>query len=127
MADAAPWQCQEDTEEEVDQEEKMMDQEYMYGKEKEEVHKSRGSARRMVRKVLFFFVASLSLTVVYYILFALLFSTETERRLERENEMFERELPLLQEKEALLSDVIECCVFLHSETLPHLVVKLFER
>ena len=85
----------------------MMDQEYMYGKEKEEVRKSRGSARRMVRKVLFFFVASLSLTVVYYILFALLFSTETERRLERENEMFERELPLLQEKEALLADVIE--------------------
>lgn len=63
--------------------------------------------KKMVRRVLLFFVASLSLTVVYYVLFALVFSTEAEKRLERENEMFQRELPQLQQKEALLADVIE--------------------
>ena len=61
----------------------------------------------MVRRVLLFFVASLSLTVVYYVLFSLVFSTEAEKRLERENDMFQRELPQLQQKEALLADVIE--------------------
>lgn len=62
----------------------------------------------MVRRVLLFFVASLSLTVVYYVLFSLVFSTEAEKRLERENDMFQRELPQLQQKEALLADVIGC-------------------
>lgn len=61
----------------------------------------------MVRRVLLFFVASLSLTVVYYVLFSLVFSTEAEKRLERENDMLQRELPQLQQKEALLADVIE--------------------
>ncbi len=63
--------------------------------------------KKIVRRALLFFVASLSLTVVYYVLFSLVFSTEAEKRLERENEMFQRELPQLQQKEALLADVIE--------------------
>lgn len=63
--------------------------------------------KKAVRRVLLFFVASLSLTVVYYVLFSLVFSTEAEKRLERENEMFQRELPQLQQKESLLADVIE--------------------
>ena len=65
------------------------------------------SIKKMVRRVLLFFVASLSLTVVYYVLFSLVFSTEAEKRLERENDMLQRELPQLQQKEALLADVIE--------------------
>ena len=65
------------------------------------------SIKKIVRRALLFFVASLSLTVVYYVLFSLFFSTEAEKRLERENEMFQRELPQLQQKEALLADVIE--------------------
>lgn len=85
----------------------MMDQEHIYGNEKGDDRKSHSTIKKKVRKVLFFFIGSLSLTLVYYALFALFFSTETERRLERENQMFEQELPLLQEKEALLADVIE--------------------
>ena len=85
----------------------MMDKEHMNDKDISAAGKPHKSVRKRVRRVLFFFVGSLSLTVVYYALFALFFSTETERRLERENEMFERELPLLQEKEALLADVID--------------------
>ena len=69
--------------------------------------KQKISIKKIVRRTLLFFVASLSLTVIYYVLFALFFSTETEMRLEYENEMFERELPELQQKESLLADVIE--------------------
>ena len=53
-----------------------------------------------------FFLASLSIAVVYYIVFALIFSTDTESRLERENQMLEDMLPELEQKEALLSDVV---------------------
>lgn len=78
----------------------MMDGEYIYGQKKT-------SLRKKIRRVFLLFIASLSLTLVYYAVFALLFSTEAESRLERENAVFERELPLLQQKEELLSDVLE--------------------
>ena len=84
----------------------MMDSENIYDNDTRP-RKPKVPLRKMVRRVLLLFIASLSLTVVYYALFALFFSTETEMRLERENEIFEREFPLLQQKEALLSDVIE--------------------
>ena len=84
-----------------------MNEEYIYDKNDVRFRKPKVSLRKRIRRVVLFFVGSLSLTVVYYILFALFFSTETENRLERENEMFEREMPQLQQKEALLSDVIE--------------------
>ena len=78
----------------------MMDDGYIYGQKKT-------SLRKRIRRVLLLFIASLSLTLVYYAVFALFFSTEAENRLERENAMFERELPVLQQKEELLSDVLE--------------------
>lgn len=80
---------------------------YIYDKNEARFRKFRTPIRKKVRRAVFLFIASLSLTVLYYILFALVFSTETERRLERENEMYERELPVLQQKEALVADVLE--------------------
>ena len=59
------------------------------------------------RKILVFFVVTLSLAVIYYILFALVFSTEEERRLKLENRLYEQEYPQLAEKEMLLADVVE--------------------
>jgi hypothetical protein len=47
------------------------------------------------------------MTVLYYVVFAMIFSTDEEQRLKDENRMFEREFPALEEKEALLSDVID--------------------
>jgi hypothetical protein len=47
------------------------------------------------------------MTVLYYVVFALVFSTETERRLKAEIDMYEREMPELERKERLLSDVVE--------------------
>ena len=84
----------------------MIEGENIYGKNVRS-DRPKMPVRKRIRRAILLFVASLSLTVVYYVLFALFFSTETELRLEHENEMFERELPLLQQKEALLSDVIE--------------------
>jgi hypothetical protein len=104
VGDSSSWKRQEGSQEE---EEKVMDQKFVNGEKKDDVRKTHLALRRRIRKVFFFFVGSLSLTVVYYVIFAMFFSTETESRLERENEIFERELPLLQEKEALLADVVE--------------------
>lgn len=54
-----------------------------------------------------FFVVTLSLALVYYIIFALVFSTDTEQRLKNENRMYAREFPELERKEELISEVIE--------------------
>ncbi len=69
--------------------------------------KERPSVWAIFRKILVFFVVTLSLAVIYYILFALLFSTEEERRLKLENRLYEQEYPQLAEKEMLLADVVE--------------------
>lgn len=69
--------------------------------------KARTSAWTRVRRGLIFFAASLSMAVLYYVIFALVFSTDEEKRLRTENKAYESELPELEEKERLLSDVVE--------------------
>lgn len=69
--------------------------------------KERPSVWKIIRKILVFFVASISLAIVYYVLFALVFSTEEERRLKIENKLYEQEFPQLAQKEMLLADVVE--------------------
>lgn len=85
----------------------MMDGGYIFDNKDAKFRKFKTPLRKRIRRVIWLFVASLSLTVVYYILFAFFFSTETELRLERENEMLAAELPALYEKEELLADVVE--------------------
>jgi murein DD-endopeptidase MepM/ murein hydrolase activator NlpD len=85
----------------------MMDGGYIYDNEHVKFRKMRTPVKKRIRRVILLFLASLSLAVVYYVVFALLFSTEEEKRLQRENEMFERELPQLQQKQILLADVLE--------------------
>ena len=60
-----------------------------------------------VRKAFSLLVASLSMAVLYYIIFALVFSTDQERSLKQENRMYEREFPALEEKGRMLTDVVE--------------------
>ena len=62
---------------------------------------------RILRKVLVYLIGSLSMAVLYYLIFALIFSTDTERMLRRENRMYEQEYPELARKEKLIADVIE--------------------
>lgn len=69
--------------------------------------KERPSVWKIIRKILVFFIVSVSLAIVYYVLFALVFSTEEERRLKLENKLYEQEYPQLAQKEMLLADVVE--------------------
>lgn len=84
-----------------------MASEYTYDKDKVGFRKARPSVWKWFRRGVLFLVATLSMTVLYYVVFALVFSTETERRLKAEIDMYEREMPELERKERLLSDVVE--------------------
>ena len=57
--------------------------------------------------VLRYVVATVSISIVFYIIFALVFSTQEEKRLQRENAMYAKLYPVLKEKERLVGDVIE--------------------
>ena len=69
--------------------------------------KERPSVWKIIRKILMFFVVTISLAIVYYVFFALVFSTEEERRLKIENRLYEQEYPQMAQKEMLLADVVE--------------------
>jgi murein DD-endopeptidase MepM/ murein hydrolase activator NlpD len=83
-----------------------MNEDYVFDKDNVRFRKDRNSFRKIVKRIVTFFLASLSIALVYYVLFALVFDTDTESRLERENEMLEAMLPELEQKENLLSDVV---------------------
>ena len=69
--------------------------------------KEKASVWTVICRILMFFVATVSLAIVYYILFALVFSTEEERALKQENRLYEQEYPEKARKEALLADDVE--------------------
>ena len=69
--------------------------------------KARTTLWNLLRKLLVFLVASLSMAVLYYVVFSLVFSTDQERRLRNENRMYEREFAAMEEKERLLAEVVE--------------------
>lgn len=80
---------------------------YIFDKDNIRFRKSKTSVWAVIRKILMFFVASLSMAVLYYIIFALIFSTDEEKRLRRENRMYAQEYPEFERKEQMLSDVVE--------------------
>ena len=84
-----------------------MSSQYIFDKDDIKFRKKRTSVWAVVRRILVFFVATASMAVLYYLVFALFFSTEQQQRLRDENRMYEREYPELQRKEQLISDVIE--------------------
>ena len=69
--------------------------------------KAKTSGWVILRRILIGLLASLSMAVLYYILFAMVFSTDEEKRLRQENRAYAEGLPTLEEKERLLSDVVE--------------------
>lgn len=79
---------------------------YIYDKNEFRFKKARTSVWAVIRKILVFFVITIALAFLYYVLFALVFSTDTEQRLKDENRMYALEYPELEQKEELLSDVI---------------------
>lgn len=84
----------------------MGEERYVYDKDGIRFRKERVSVGKIARRCLAFFMASVSIAVLYYVVFALVFNTDTERRLKRDNKMLEALLPELEQKEALLSDVV---------------------
>lgn len=84
-----------------------MSSQYIFDKDDIKFRKKRTSVWAVVRRMLVFFVATASMAVLYYLVFALFFSTEQQQHLRDENKMYEKEYPELQRKEQLISDVIE--------------------
>jgi hypothetical protein len=84
-----------------------MNSQYVFDKDDIKFKKKRTSVWAVLRRILVFFVATASMAVLYYLIFALFFSTEEQQRLRDENRMYEKEYPELQRKEELVSDVIE--------------------
>lgn len=63
--------------------------------------------RSFLLALLRYVVATVSLSVLLYILFALVFSTDEERHLQRENRLYRDRYAKMLEKEALISDVVD--------------------
>lgn len=80
---------------------------YVFDSEDFSVGRSERKGRKVALLVLKFFLASISLTVVYYVIFALFFSTDKERALKNENRMLERMYPEMNRKAELLDEVVE--------------------
>ena len=63
--------------------------------------------KALAASALRFMVASLSLAIILYILFALVFSTEDERRLQKENRLYAARYKEMKAQEKLIGDVID--------------------
>lgn len=68
--------------------------------------KSGISIWKPVRQFLIYLLATVSVTVVLYFVLSLFISTDVEKKLSRENRMYEKLYPTLEEKEDFLGDVI---------------------
>ena len=66
---------------------------YVFDSDNFNVDRAGNRGRKFLLNILKLFVASISLTVVYYIVFAVFFSTDKERALKNENRMLERMYP----------------------------------
>ena len=84
-----------------------MKSQYIFDNDNIKFKKKRTSVWAVLRRMLVFFVSTASMAVLYYVIFALFFSTDQQQRLRDENRMYEKEYPELQRKEELISDVIE--------------------
>ena len=63
--------------------------------------------RQMLGGILRYLSATVTISVVFYVLLALFFSTEEEKRLKQENDLYAEYYPQLRERERLVSDVVE--------------------
>lgn len=61
----------------------------------------------VVKSIVKYAVATVSLAVVYYIIFALVVNTDSERGLKRENRLYEKTYDAMLERERLLADAID--------------------
>ena len=63
--------------------------------------------RRRIGKALRYLAATVTTAIGFYVLFSLFFSTEEEKRLQQENDLYATYYQDLRDKERLVSDVVE--------------------
>ena len=80
---------------------------YIFDKKKMEFRKVTHSVGWFLRKGLKYFLVTASISVIYYIAFALLVNTDTERQLKRQNQMYRQLYSEMSRREELVSDVLE--------------------
>ena len=80
---------------------------YVFDKTRIEFRKVTHSVWNILGKALKYFLVTASLAVVYYIVFARLVNTDSERKLKRENQMYSRMYDEMVRKEQLVGDVME--------------------
>ena len=80
---------------------------YVFDRTRMEFRKVTHSVWNILGKALKYFVITASLAVVYYIVFALLVNTDSERKLKRENQMYSRMYDEMVRREQLVGDVLE--------------------
>lgn len=63
--------------------------------------------QKVLGGILRYVVATVSMAIVFYMTFALLFSTDRERQLQRENSLYRSRYTQMKEQEMLIGDVVE--------------------
>ncbi|MBQ4287101.1 MAG: peptidoglycan DD-metalloendopeptidase family protein [Bacteroidales bacterium] len=80
---------------------------YVFDKESFSFKKVTYSVWGVVRTVLKYSIAIITLSVIYYVVGSLFISTDMEKRLRRENRAYEKEYARMREEERLLADVVK--------------------
>lgn len=80
---------------------------YEFDKTRMEFRKVTHSVWAVLGKVVKYFLVTASLAVVYYVVFSFVISTDSERKLKRENQMYRQMYKDLAAREELAGDVIE--------------------
>ena len=80
---------------------------YEFDKTKIEFRKATHSVWNILGKTLKYLLVTVSLAVVYYVVFALLVNTDSERKLKREIQMYSKMYDEMLRKEELVGDVLE--------------------
>lgn len=83
-----------------------MAQRYVYDIKSYSFRKTRVNIRSVLGVMLKLLLVSLTVTILVYTALALLFNTDVDRRLSRENRMYEKTFSSLQEKDALVKSAI---------------------
>ena len=79
---------------------------YKFNKDNLEFVEEKRGAKWWLKRIFQYVLASILLAILYYIAFSLLFSTEEERRIARENRVMEQEYEKMQEKLELLDNTV---------------------
>ena len=80
---------------------------YVFDKTKMEFRKVTRSVGSVIGKALKYFLVTASLAIVYYVVFSLVVSTDSERALKKDIQMYERLYGEMSRKEELIGDVLE--------------------